>query len=114
MSPERRPAAPERRTAAALRADGDAVVVRIAARPGASRSAVVGLAGDAVKVSIAAPPEKGKANDELVRLLAKALGLRRPQVTLVKGETARDKLVRVEGLSLEALASRLEALIDGA
>lgn len=85
--------------------------MRVAARPGASRSAVVGLAGEAVKVSIAAPPEKGKANDELVRFLAKALGLRRPQVALAKGEASRDKVVRVEGLGLDELARRLEALL---
>ncbi len=93
----------------ALRTDAEgAVLLKVAARPGASRSAVQGLAGDALKVAIQAPPEKGKANDELVRFLAKALGLRRPQVTLVKGDTSRDKVVRIEGLSAEALRAALE------
>lgn len=95
-----------------LRTDADgAVLLKVAARPGASRSAVQGLVGDALKVAIQAPPEKGKANDELVRFLAKALGLRRPQVTLVKGDTSRDKVVRVEGLDADALRAAIDALL---
>lgn len=95
---------------AALLPAGDAVLLRVAARPGASKTAVVGLQGEALKVSVAAPPEKGKANDELVRWLAKALGLRRAQVTLARGETSRDKVLRVEGLAVDDLAARLDAL----
>ncbi len=95
-----------------LRTDASGgVLLKVAARPGASRSAVQGLAGDALKVAIQAPPEKGKANDELVRFLARTLGLRRPQVTLVKGDTSRDKVVRVEGLDADALRAVIEALL---
>lgn len=95
-----------------LRTDASGgVLLKVAARPGASRSAVQGLAGDALKVAIQAPPEKGKANDELVRFLARALGLRRPQVTLIKGDTSRDKVVRVEGLDADALRAAIEALL---
>lgn len=94
----------------ALQPSGEAVLLRVAARPGASQNAVVGLQGDALKVSVAAPPEKGKANDELVRWLSKALGLRRAQVTLARGETSRDKVLRVEGVTVDELAARLDAL----
>lgn len=95
----------------ALREDAGGVLLKVAARPGASRSAVQGVVGDALKVAVQAPPEKGKANDELVRFLAKALGLRRPQVTLVKGETSRDKVVRVDGVSPDDLRARLRPLL---
>jgi uncharacterized protein (TIGR00251 family) len=95
---------------AALLPAGEAVLLRVAARPGASATKVQGLQGDALKVAIAAPPEKGKANDELVRWLAKALGLRRAQVTLARGEASRDKVLRLEGLALDELAARLDAL----
>lgn len=95
-----------------LRAEADgAVLLKVAARPGASRSAIQGLVGDALKVAVQAPPEKGKANDELVRFLARTLGLRRPQVTLVKGDTSRDKVVRVEGLDADALRAAIDALL---
>ncbi|MCO5166106.1 MAG: DUF167 domain-containing protein [Planctomycetes bacterium] len=99
-------------TSLALRVDAQGgVLLKVAARPGASRSAVQGVAGDALKVAVQAPPEKGKANDELVRFLARALGLRRAQVTLVRGEASRDKVVRVEGLEVEALRERLAGLV---
>lgn len=95
-----------------LRTDKDgAVLLKVAARPGASRSAVQGLVADALKVAVQAPPEKGKANDELVRWIARALGLRRPQVTLVKGDTSRDKVVRLEGVTAEAVWLKLKDLL---
>jgi uncharacterized protein len=92
-------------------ADG-ALLLKVAARPGASRSELTGLAGDAVRVALAAPPEKGKANRELVRVLAKALGVRRPQVTLVTGATSRDKTMRVEGLDEGDLRARLAEALE--
>lgn len=94
-----------------VRPDGEALLLKVAARPGASRSQVTGVAADALKVAIAAPPEKGKANKELTTYLAKALGLRKAQVTLGAGATSRDKTVRIEGLSEAELRARLGKLL---
>jgi len=94
-----------------LEARDGAVLLRIAARPGAGRSAVQGVQAGALKVAIAAPPEKGKANKALVAYLAKALGVRRAQVALVAGETSRAKRVRVEGVGAAELRGRLEGLL---
>ncbi|HOX05560.1 MAG TPA: DUF167 domain-containing protein [Planctomycetota bacterium] len=85
--------------------------VRVAARPGAGRSAILGEHGGALKVALAAPPEKGKANKELVRHLAKALGLPRPDVELLSGETSRDKVVLIRNIEVAALAARIGALL---
>lgn len=98
-------------TLPAIRESAGGLVIPIAARPGQPRSAVLGVHGEALKVSVAAPPEKGKANDELVRFLAKALGLSRAQVTLVAGQGSRDKAVRLEGISRDALETKLRALL---
>lgn len=84
----------------------------VAARPGQPRSAVLGVHGQALKVAVAAPPEKGKANEELVRFLAKALGVGRGQVVLVSGQGSRDKAVRVEGIDRAALQERLRELLQ--
>ena len=92
-----------------IRPDGEASLLKVTARPGASRSAIQGVVGDALKVAIAAPPEKGKANKALVAFLAKSLGLRRPQVELVAGPTSREKTLRVE-LSPTELRARLASL----
>lgn len=83
--------------------------LRLRVAPGARRSAVVGRHGESWKVSVAAAPERGRANDALVDLLAATLGLARPDVRVVSGGAARDKVVEVTGLSVEEAESRLAA-----
>jgi uncharacterized protein (TIGR00251 family) len=62
-------------------------------------------------VAVTAPPEKGKANREVVRLLADAVGAPASDVEVVRGATARDKVVRFSGWTAAALRSRLQALL---
>lgn len=66
--------------------------------PNARRSEVVGWLGDRLKVKIKAPAVEGKANAELVRFLAELFGVRANAVVLLRGETARLKVVRIEGV----------------
>lgn len=82
---------------------------RIALRvsPGASYARVVGRHGDAWKLRVAAPPEGGKANDAVVRLLARVLERPASDVTLVSGHGARDKVVSITGIDLEEAERRL-------
>jgi uncharacterized protein (TIGR00251 family) len=75
--------------------------------PGARRSAVVGRHGPAWKVRVAAAPERGRANEALVDLLAGALGLKRPDVRVVAGGAARDKVVEIAGMTQEEAERRL-------
>ena len=72
--------------------------IRVHASPRASRSKVVGYYDERVKIQLAAPPVDGAANDELVRFLAKALGVPKSSVTLCAGATAKRKTVEVEGV----------------
>jgi uncharacterized protein YggU (UPF0235/DUF167 family) len=68
----------------------------------------MGLREDGVLLArVSAPPVDGKANVALCRLLAKALGVPRTSVSVVRGETARDKVVRVDGLSAADARARL-------
>ena len=64
-------------------------------QPGASRTEVTGTHGDALKVRLAAPPVDGKANAELLRFLAEVFGVPRRNVTLLRGELSRAKVVRI-------------------
>ena len=64
-------------------------------QPGASRTEVCGTHGDALKVRLAAPPVDGKANAELLRFLAEIFGVPRRNVTLLRGETSRAKVVQI-------------------
>jgi uncharacterized protein (TIGR00251 family) len=76
--------------------------------PGAARSAVVGRYGQAWKLRVAAPPEGGRANASVVELLATSLDVRRPDVRIVAGAGARDKVVEISGLTLEEAERRLD------
>jgi uncharacterized protein len=77
--------------------------------PGASRDEVVGRLGEAVKIKLRAPPVEGRANAALVEFLAARLELPRRAVTLVRGETARQKILHIDGLDLATVRTRLGA-----
>ena len=82
---------------AAAQWEGDDLVLTLRVQPRAKNDAVVGPHGDAIRVRITAPPVEGKANDHLVRFLAKRFGVHRRDVTLLSGESGRDKRVRITG-----------------
>jgi uncharacterized protein (TIGR00251 family) len=77
------------------RRTADGWLLQVRARPGARRTGVVGVHGDALKVELAAPADAGRANAELVRFLAGALGVPKASVVLRAGERNRSKLVLV-------------------
>jgi len=69
-------------------------------QPRAARTEYVGRFGDALKVRIKSPPVDGSANDELLRFLAKSLGVPRARVELVAGHAGRRKTVQVLGVTV--------------
>ncbi len=79
-----------------LRELDDAIELRLHVQPGAKRTEVAGVHGDALKVRLAAPPVEGRANEALVRFLAESFGVTLKQVIIVRGETSRRKIVRIE------------------
>jgi uncharacterized protein YggU (UPF0235/DUF167 family) len=82
--------------------------LRLRVSPGARESTVIGRYGDGWKVRVSAAPERGAANDELLRLVAERLSLSRGQVTLVAGHGGRDKVVELRGISAEETERRLD------
>ena len=83
----------------------DGIVFKVQVVPRASRSEIVGEHNGALRVRIAAPPVDGAANEELVRLLARALRLPRSAVEITAGHSAKLKTVRVAGLEPSALTN---------
>ena len=75
--------------------------------PRASRDQVVGVEAGELKVRLAAPPVEGVANAALVDFLARRLGLSKSQVTLLRGETSRHKIVAVVGRGAAEVAALL-------
>jgi uncharacterized protein (TIGR00251 family) len=89
------------------RKDGLSATVSVRVVPRASREGVAGFEGGVVRIRLNAPPVEGQANEALVRFLAKALGVPKSRIALVAGEKGRNKILRVDGISREALMAAL-------
>ena len=83
--------------------------LRLRVVPGAGSAGVVGRYGNAWKVRVTAPPEKGAANEAVVRLLSSVLGVPARDVMLVSGHGARDKIVELAGMDPAQIEARLAA-----
>ena len=83
--------------------------VEIRLQPRGGTDAVVGERDGAVLIRISAPPVDGKANAALIAFVAKRLGVPKSSVTIVRGETARNKVIRVDGRAAEDVRTMLLA-----
>lgn len=70
-------------------------MLAVRVQPNASVTKIAGEHGDELKIRLAAAPVDGKANAELVRFLARAAGVPRAAVAVVRGQSARSKTVRI-------------------
>ncbi|GFO46302.1 upf0235 protein c15orf40 homolog [Plakobranchus ocellatus] len=89
----------------------NAVLIKVLARPGAKQNSITGLSAEGVSVQIAAPPVEGQANTELVKFVAKCLGVRKSDVSLDKGSKSRHKILIVDkssGLTREDVLEKLQ------
>jgi len=82
-------------------------------QPRAKRNAVTGEMGGALKIALTAPPVEGKANEACVVFLAALLDVPRSSITIAAGETSRNKLIRVSGLTAAQVSARLKIALDG-
>jgi len=85
----------------------DTATLRVRVQPRASREAILGWREDVLRVAVTAPPVEGEANQAVRRLLARVLGLAPSDVSVVRGERSRDKVVRIAGVTDAALRRRL-------
>jgi hypothetical protein len=82
-----------------IREQDSAITFEVRVAPRASRNRVVGIQDGALKVALTAPPVDGAANEALKKLLAKALGVAKSDVEILRGDRARIKVLRVHGVS---------------
>ncbi|MFL6230056.1 MAG: DUF167 domain-containing protein [Pyrinomonadaceae bacterium] len=80
-----------------------ALIFAVRVVPRASRTEVAGMYDGALRVRVTAPPVEGAANAELVRFVAKALGVASRDVEIVSGHSSKTKLLRVRGASRAAV-----------
>ncbi len=74
--------------------------------PKASRN-LVELREGVVRVYVTTAPTDGQANAAVIELLAKKLGIAKSHLTIVRGETSREKLIDVEGISDTEITAKL-------
>ncbi len=91
-----------------IRHEKDCLLLPVRVQPGASRQSIDGEHAGRLKVAVTPPPEEGRANKALIRFLAKVLGISRSDLTLMSGQTSRNKLIAIEEMSFETLAKVLD------
>ena len=86
------------------------IILRIKVEPRSSRPGISGLYGDAIKVKLTSPPVEGKANNEVISVLAKALGVKKRQIEIISGWTSKNKIIRLTGVKENFEEKILECL----
>ena len=87
--------------------ESDSTTLNVRIHPHAKMNGITGKIGDALKVSLTAPPVDGKANEACIEFFAKLLKVPRSSVTIAAGQTSRNKVIRVAGLSAKEVETRL-------
>ncbi len=85
----------------------DGVTFAVKVHPRAKKNAITGELGNALKLSLTSPPVEGRANESCIEFFAKLLKVPRSSVTIASGQTSRQKVVRVSGLSAEEVRKRI-------
>ncbi|HLI62192.1 MAG TPA: DUF167 domain-containing protein [Terriglobales bacterium] len=80
---------------------------QVKVQPRAKRNAITGEVGDALKLALTAPPVEGRANEACIAFLAELLNVPRSSVTIAAGQSARQKVIRVAGMSAAEVQQRL-------
>jgi hypothetical protein len=91
----------------ALRETPAGVTFSVKVHPRAKKNAITGEVGDALKLSLTAPPIEGRANEACIEFLANLLEVPRSSVTIAAGQNARNKVIRVAGLTADEVRVRL-------
>ena len=87
----------------------DAVTFSVRAQPRAPKSKIIGEIEGALKIRLAAPPVDGAANEELIYFLAKFFAVPRNSIEIISGATAKNKIVRVYGITGEEFRAKLSS-----
>jgi len=78
--------------------DSGVLIINIKVEPRSSRSGITGSYGDGLKVRLTSPPVEGKANKELIEVLAKEFRIRKKDVEILSGEKSKNKIVKLYGV----------------
>ena len=91
-----------------IRQLGGGVTFAVKVHPRARKNAITGELGDALKLSLTSPPVDGRANEACIEFFAKLLKVTRSSVTIASGQSRREKVLRVSGITAAEIAKRLK------
>ena len=86
-------------------------ILSVRAQPNARRNAIVGEQAGALKIVVTAPPDKGRANEAILEILAETLGVKRSHLELISGMTSKQKKVLIRSQSVISLAQKIAAVL---
>ena len=88
------------------------VTFAVRVQPRAPKSGVAGEVDGVLKIRLAAPPVEGQANEELIRLLAELFDAPRRRIAILSGQTSKNKVVGVSGISIDEASRILAEVLD--
>ena len=92
-----------------LKESATGITFAVKVHPRARHNGITGVVGDALKLALTAPPVDGKANQAVIEFFAELFAIGRASVTIASGETSRNKVIRVSGISAEQVRQRLQS-----
>jgi uncharacterized protein (TIGR00251 family) len=78
-------------------------ILKVKVVPRSSVNRIAGLEGDTLRVRVTSPPVDGSANQDMIRLLSRGLGVRKDRIEILSGHRSRLKTIRIHGMTTEEL-----------
>lgn len=94
-----------------FQASASGVILRVYVQPKARRAQIIGLHADRLKLAVTEPPDKGKANAAVVNLVAETFAVAPSRVSLVRGETSRQKDVLIQAVTIAQATTTLQSVL---
>ena len=90
-----------------IKESGHGISFAVRVHPRAKKNGITGVVGDALKLSLTAPPVDGRANEACIEFFAKLLKVPQSSVTIASGQSSRNKVIRVVGLTASYIQNQL-------
>ncbi|MCZ6790449.1 MAG: DUF167 domain-containing protein [Candidatus Dadabacteria bacterium] len=78
--------------------------IQVQIQPGSSKDQIIGLHNGRLKIKISAPPVDGKANQNLIEFISKALGVSKSKIEILKGRTSKLKTLKISGVDQQSFS----------
>lgn len=77
----------------------DSITINVRVQPRSSRKGISGVSGETLKVRLTSPPVDNAANEQLIELLSEELGVKKSAISIIRGQSSRDKVVEIRGFA---------------